>query len=436
MKTTIKRVFALVLILALMLSVVPMTMAQAQDAAIVNGVSYSTVADAVANANGKPVKLLKDSNEQVTANGDLYLDLNGYCLDTLTMASGKLYGMDSTTDDYDCSDGYGMIRNLIGSYEAHFKTDVTGSIRRYIAVEEDGIYSFHRFYIGLVYATIRPEGKGVGYKAIFAGDSKVKAQLDTTEAFGYTLQLEGGQPLSVWKSASQFKSLQTVTLLVKDFDAAAYGQTPLTATIQVKLNNGTTITTDAYTTTLKATMEAVNDTYTAYTEEQIGLLADWINEVPVMLNWRTENIVPREPAVPTELTIRVESVEVDKGTGEVEVDVLVFNNPGIMTATLSVEVNDDVIGFKRATKDGYPSLYLTAPGSRQTESPYNFLLDGMELTDEDKVDGTLFTITFTIKDPDAVGVFDINMSYVEGDITDENYEYLDVVIENGKITIK
>ena len=99
-------------------------------------------------------------------------------------------------------------------------------------------------------------------------------------------------------------------------------------------------------------------------------------------------------------------------------------------------VNDDVIGFKRATKTEYPSLYLTAPGSRQTTSPYNFLLDGMELTDEDKVDGTLFTITFTIKDPDAVGVFDINMSYVEGDISDENYEYLDVAIENGKITIK
>jgi hypothetical protein len=344
--------------------------------------------------------------------------------------------MDSTTDDYDCSDGYGMIRNLIGSYEAHFKTDITGSIRRYMAVEEDGIYSFHRFYIGLMYATIRTEGKGVGYKAVIAGDAQVKAQLHETEAYGYTLQLEGGQPLSLWKTANKFKSLNNVTLLVKDFDATNYGETNLTATVQIKLKNGTQISTDPYTTTFKTILETVNDTYTAYTEEQISLLAAWINEVPVMLQWRTENIVPREPATPTGLTIRVESVEVDKGTGEVEVDVLVFNNPGIMTATLTVAVNDDVIGFKRAVKTEYPSLYLTAPGSRQTESPYNFLLDGMELTDEDKVDGTLFTITFTIKDPDAVGVFDINMSYVEGDITDENYEYLDVTIENGKITIK
>ena len=436
MKTRTLRVLALMLTLALMLCMIPMVFAQEDYAATVNGVSYTTVAEAVSKANGNVVKLLKDSDEQVTAKGDLYLDLNGHNLKGLTMESGKLYGMDSTTDDYDCTDGYGMIGNLVGQYEANYKTSVTGSIRRYLAVEEDGIYSFHRLYLGLVYATIRPEGKGVGYKAIFAGDSKVKAELDTTEAFGYTLQLEGSQPLSVWKSASQFKALQTVTLLVKDFDAAAHGQTPLTATVQVKLNNGTVITTDAYTTTLKANMETVNDTYTSYTEEQIGLLADWINEVPVMKDWRTENIVPKEEVVPTGLTIKAQNVTVDKGTGEVTVDVMVYNNPGIMTATVTVEVDDDVIGFKKGSKTEFPGLYLTSPGSKQKESPYNFLLDGMELTDEDKVDGTLFTITFTIKDTTVTGTYDIALSYVDGDITDENYEPLDVTMINGSITIK
>ena len=154
-----------------------------------------------------------------------------------------------------------------------------------------------------------------------------------------------------------------------------------------------------------------------------------------MMNWRTENIVPREEEI-TGLTIRAKSVTVDKGTGEVQVDVEILNNPGVMTATIVVEVNDEVIGFKRAEKTGYPGLYMTAPGSRQTESPYNFLFDGMELTDDDRVDGTLFTITFTIKDPDAIGTFDIELSYVDGDITDENYEPLDVNMINGSITIK
>ena len=430
------RVFSMLLTLALMLCMVPTVFAQEDYAATVNGVGYTTVSDAVAMANGNVVKLLKDSDEQVTATGDLYLDLNGHSLKGLTMESGTLYGMDSTTDDYDCTGGYGMIGSVTGTYEKEYKTSITGAIRRYVAVDEGGKVSFHRLYLGLVYATIRPEGKGVGYKAIFAGDSVVKSQLHTTEAFGYNLQLEGGQPLSVWKTASQFKPLQTVTLLVKDFDAAAHGQTPLTATVQVKLNTGKVIATDAYTTTFKDVLETVNDTYTTYTEEQLGLLATWINEVPVMKDWRTENIVPKEEVLPTGLTIQAQKVTVDKGTGEVTVDVMVYNNPGILTATVIVEVDDDVIGFKKASKTEFPGLNLTAPGSKQKESPYNFLLDGMELTDEDKVDGTLFTITFTIKDTTVTGTYDIVLSYVDGDITDENYEPLDVTMVNGSITIE
>jgi hypothetical protein len=97
-----------------------------------------------------------------------------------------------------------------------------------------------------------------------------------------------------------------------------------------------------------------------------------------------------------------------------------------------------VLGYKKASKPAgaYPGLYLTAPGSRVTSSPYNFLLDGMELTDEDKVDGTLFSITFKIKDTSVTGKYLIRLSYYDGDITDENYEALDVNIENGYIIIE
>ena len=62
--------------------------------------------------------------------------------------------------------------------------------------------------------------------------------------------------------------------------------------------------------------------------------------------------------------------------------------------------------------------------------------DGMELTDEDKVDGTLFTVTFKIKDLSATGKYEVKLSYYDGDITDENYEPLDVNMVNGYITIK
>ena len=140
--------------------------------------------------------------------------------------------------------------------------------------------------------------------------------------------------------------------------------------------------------------------------------------------------------VSTDATIVLESVTVNKGTNEVQMNVWVRNNPGIMTATLTVHVDDAVLGFKSASKTGYDSLFLTAPGSKQTASPYNFLLDGMELAEEDKADGVLFTITFTIKDTTATGTYAVDLSYVEGDITNENYEWLNIAVEDGTITIK
>lgn len=150
----------------------------------------------------------------------------------------------------------------------------------------------------------------------------------------------------------------------------------------------------------------------------------------------TRPTVPTRPPVSTDAVIYVESVTVDRGTAEVQVNVRVRNNPGIMTATLAVDVDDAVLGFKSASKTGYESLYLTAPGSKQVHSPYRFLLDGMELTDADKADGVLFTITFTVKDPAAVGDHAVRLSYTEGDITDENYGWLDVAVQDGTITIQ
>ena len=140
----------------------------------------------------------------------------------------------------------------------------------------------------------------------------------------------------------------------------------------------------------------------------------------------------------TKLTIRAESVTVNKGTGEVTVAVRVLNNPGILTTLLRVDVDDSVLGYKRVAKPAgaYPSLNLTGPGSKITSSPYRFLLDGMELTEADKADGVLFNITFTIKDTSVNGKYEIKLSYEDGDITDESYQALDVNLENGYIIIE
>lgn len=150
----------------------------------------------------------------------------------------------------------------------------------------------------------------------------------------------------------------------------------------------------------------------------------------------TSDLVVTATYSTTKSVIYAEHVSVNKGTGEVSVNIRVANNPGIMGAVLKVSVDDTVLGFKKASKTAYPSLTLTSPGPKTSASPYTFMLDSLELTDEDKKDGTLFTVTFTVKNPAATGKYDIKLSYDSGAVFDENYKDPKVCLESGSVTIK
>ena len=150
----------------------------------------------------------------------------------------------------------------------------------------------------------------------------------------------------------------------------------------------------------------------------------------------TSDLIVTAKYTTDKLIISAESVTVNKGTGEVTMNIRVVNNPGIMGAVLKVSVNDDVFGVSGANKVGFPGLTLTAPGSAATSSPYTFMLDSMDLSADDKKDGTLFTITFKIKDTSVTGKYDVKLSCNQGGIFDENYNNLNVTFVNGSITIK
>ena len=150
----------------------------------------------------------------------------------------------------------------------------------------------------------------------------------------------------------------------------------------------------------------------------------------------TSDLVVTATYTTSKIVISAESVTVNKGTGEVTVNIRVYNNPGIMGAVLKVSVNDQIFSFKSASKAGFPGLTLTSPGPSTTSSPYTFMLDALELSGEDRKDGTLFSITFKIDNPNATGTYDVKLSYNNNGIFDENYNYPNVVLENGTITIK
>ena len=150
----------------------------------------------------------------------------------------------------------------------------------------------------------------------------------------------------------------------------------------------------------------------------------------------TSDLVVTATYTTNKVVISAESVTVNKGTDKVTVNLRVYNNPGIMGAVLKVSVNDKALAFASGSKTAYPGLTLTCPGSATTSSPYTFMLDALELSADDKKDGTLFSITFTVKDTTAKGTYDVTLSYDKGGIFDENYNEPEIVLENGTITIQ
>ncbi len=273
---------------------------------IVNGTAtgYTTVQEAVnAASKGAYIQLSDYSTENVTVDKDLYLDLNGFDLDGVIVAKGAtLYGVDSTTDDYDCSDGYGTIAMVSGDGDVAFqyKATVNGKVRRYVTYNEgNNAVSFHRIYVGVTSISLRPGASGMGYKATVAGDDKVIEMMDEN-AISMTMWVEGNDANAQTVYMTKEKvtaNMMVVSARVQGIDVEKNGETVLCATVSMHLN-GQTITSSGASYSLRQAVEAIATAIkdgTTYSETQMSAIydfcsqnseamADWTN-IGYILNW-------------------------------------------------------------------------------------------------------------------------------------------------------
>ena len=424
------KVLCLVVAVALMsTSVAAYTQTTAMSyVAAVGQMQYATVAEAVAAANGQTVKLLRNSSERISVSGDLYLDLNGYVLAGLTMKDGTLYGMDSTTDDYNCSDGYGEIYMFAGDYESVTHVGSGDTAKRYLALENQGGLSFHRVYVGVTHSSLKPGSHAVGYKAVFAADWMVVAQLHETQAFGYELQLDEYTPVQRWKSAAEFVSGDDVTLRVQNYDSENYGTAPLSAVVQIKLADGTIIRSSETVNTLKQMVEDVNSNVSDYIPEQLEALATWIRSCDTMMSWEVEEIL-NPSATPT---IRVMDVVAEPGRS-VQVPVMIENNPGVAGAKITMTYGSELVLTGADTGEAFADLQYTGPG--MMTSPCNFTWDSESgMVTEN---GTILVLTFQVSADAASGtVYTLACSYRAGDFYDEDLNDVDFATVDGSITVE
>ena len=123
------------------------------------------------------VKLYTD--ESITLEKDAYVDINGH--NVAVSGSGKLYGIDSSNDDYQ-----GCGTAAVSGDVAEITTDpVTGN--RYVALVENGVATFHRIALEPTHVSLRTKDAGIYYKARFNCDEAL-AQL--VDKYGVVLSVD------------------------------------------------------------------------------------------------------------------------------------------------------------------------------------------------------------------------------------------------------
>lgn len=132
-------------------------------------------------------------------------------------------------------------------------------------------------------------------------------------------------------------------------------------------------------------------------------------------------------------TVTVESVNAVPGSN-VEVNINVKNNPGILAANFTVTYDEGLTLIDSKSGDAFSALSMTKP--ENYNSPCKFGWDALEIADEDIKDGTILTLTFSVdKSVSANSKLNVKLSYQNGNIIDSDLNDIPVTINNGSVTI-
>ena len=238
---------------------------------------YTTLSEALSKVTtGEHIRLLGDINGAVTIPSGVCIDLAGNDLSGVTVSDGACF-MDSTTNGY-YGGNAGSLTPAGGKIADAYKTTAaqTGTAKRYLTIESNGSYAFHRFYMAITKLSLKPGTAGMGYKATFAGSDYVKEQLSDTAAYGYKIWVTEENKVVGSYSASRFGGMQEVTLRIDNFldsglttaENNRRAQTPVYACVYIQLDNGTILEAVPVSYTFQQQTEAVDTIWKNLTNEQ------------------------------------------------------------------------------------------------------------------------------------------------------------------------
>ena len=139
----------------------------------------------------KTAVLQKDNSEALTATQTLFLDLNGYRCEHLTVTDATAYIKDSATDDYTGS--YGVLLKPTGAIQA---------AEGYMLYKETSGISFHAYSLEIDAAVLRPSIAGMYFTAYFKGDASL------IKSYGIAIDVNGPPSLSTLNKSSVHTSIR------------------------------------------------------------------------------------------------------------------------------------------------------------------------------------------------------------------------------------
>ena len=332
----------------------------------VGGHSYSTLAEAIANAEGNIVKLLEDCSETITLNDYVMIDLAGHQLTGITVRGDSLEIIDTL------GGGSAAITGTLHPFS--FADGVS-----YLVVGEDNVYTAHSYDVQITHISLDPANDALGYKAQLVGDETVQTY---AEVVGFNLWVDGGNTITRSKSG-----VQTLSLRLKNILKNNGGEMNVNATAFVTLNvDGKTYTktTGIQAASMKQTLQLVNTAWTTYNETKktaVKTLCDQYYET--VSAWELDNIYPinSDGTVKESYTAVTGSVTVNTisgytadgklaapNTGEGKV---ILDNTPTGNKTVSVEIYPDANGINGG-------LYLGASGVGSARDAINAVYIGIE----------------------------------------------------------
>jgi len=238
------------------------------------------------------IVLTEDTQVDLCLEEDLYVELNGFNLNGTIVTNGyKVYGMDSSTDGYNCdSIGYFTCVDEKGNPIVPERTYTYGE-NQYLAICTEDRYSFHRYFVGVTHMSLAPETVGLGYKSAVFGDEMVFAELADTKAFSFKLQLEGYNPVYRYFDSDQLTSGDPITLRIRNYDVENYGEHNLYAQVSITLSDGTVIEAEQVSLTFRWLAEQVSENYTDYTTDQLAAFKAMLQAFDIVKKWNIPNLI-------------------------------------------------------------------------------------------------------------------------------------------------